>query len=289
MNRVTCGGGTGGVPICCFQALTNGTGRQQYRPELAHDEGMPRRQPAYADRGRAEAFGLAADDYDHYRPRYPRALITEMMMGSHVRALDVGAGTGIASAQLVEAGADVLAVEPDPRMARVAADKGIQVEQVTFEDWQPTGRSFDLVVFAQSFHWVQPRLALDKIASILRPGGRLALLSNRVSPVFPTRQELDEAYVGLLDATARPAIDAAHDDELTTTIAEHGYTIQRRHVTERLHYTTDAWVRMVFTYSNVLTLNPQARTALRSRLQHRIGTAGVDAENDATAVICTLG
>ena len=45
----------------------------------------------YADRGRAEAFGLAADDYDRYRPRYPRPLITELIRRSHMRALDVGA------------------------------------------------------------------------------------------------------------------------------------------------------------------------------------------------------
>ena len=128
---------------------------------------MPR-PPVHADRGRAEAFGLAADAYDRYRPRYPRPLIRELINGSHLRALDVGAGTGIASVQMIEAGADVLAVEPDPRMARVAADNGVPVEQATFEDWKPSGRSFDLVVFAQSFHWVQPHLALDKIASILR-------------------------------------------------------------------------------------------------------------------------
>jgi 2-polyprenyl-3-methyl-5-hydroxy-6-metoxy-1,4-benzoquinol methylase len=113
-----------------------------------------------------------------------------------VRALDVGAGTGIASAQMMEAGADVLAVEPDPRMARVAADNGIPVEQATFEDWQPSGRSFDLVVFAQSIHWVQPQLALDKIASILRPGGRLALLSNRITPVSPPRHAGSTATAG---------------------------------------------------------------------------------------------
>lgn len=187
----------------------------------------------------------------------------------------------------MERGADVLAVEPDPRMARVAAENGIPVEQVTFEDWQPLGRLFDLVVFAQSLHWVQPQLALDKVASILRPGGRLALLSNRVTPVAPTRQELDAAYAGYLDAEARPAIDAAHDDDLMAMIRQHGYTVERRHITERLHYTTDAWLNMLCTYSNVLTLAPQARSGLRSRLERRIGTAGVDAENDATAVICT--
>jgi SAM-dependent methyltransferase len=250
---------------------------------------MPRRSPAYANRGRAEAFGLAAEDYDRYRPRYPWPLIRELIEPGHVRVLDVGAGTGIASAQMMAAGADVLAVEPDPRMARVAADNGIPVEQAAFENWQPFGRSFDLVVFAQSFHWVQPQTALDKVASILRPGGHLVLLSNRITPLSPTRQELAEAYVGYIDASARPAIDAAHDDDLMTMIQSHGYTVERRHVTEQLHYTTDAWVNMVFTYSNVLTLAAEARADLRSRLQQQIGTAGVDAENHATAVICTFG
>jgi hypothetical protein len=35
---------------------------------------------------------------------------------------------------------------------------------------------------------------------------------------------------------------------------------------------------MVFTYSNVLALAAQARADLRSRLEHLIGTAGVDAQ-----------
>lgn len=172
-------------------------------------------------------------------------------------------------------------------MARVAADNGIPIEEATFEDWPPAGRSFDLVVFAQSFHWVQPEHALAKVASILRPGGRLVLLSNRITPMSPTRQQLDEAYVGYLDSSQRPAIDAAHDEKLMEIIRDHGYAVERRRVTEQLHYATDAWLKMVFTYSNVLTLDQQKRSELRSSLEQRIGAAGVDAENDATAVICT--
>ena len=258
-----------------------------YRAESAHAGEMVMRQPAHADRRRAGAFGLAADAYHHYRPRYPQTLIAGLMSRSHLRVLDVGAGTGIAAAQLRDAGADVLAVEPDPRMAQVAIDHGIRVEQATFEAWDPANRSFDLVVFAQSFHWVRPQPALTKVASILRPRGRLALLSNRITTLSPTRAQLDQAYAGYLDKSARPAVDAAYDGDLMTMIESYGFTIERREITEKLHYSTDAWVNMVFTYSNVLTLDPKARSELRARLQQRIGADGVDAENEAAAVIAT--
>jgi hypothetical protein len=114
-------------------------------------------------------------------------------------------------------------------------------------------------VFAQSFHWVQPRVALKKVATILSPDGRCALLSNRITPLSPTRQDFDEAYAGYLNVAQRPPIDAAHDDDMTAMIEECGFSIERRGVVEQLHYATEDWLNMVFTYSNVLTLDPVAR------------------------------
>lgn len=245
------------------------------------------RQPAHADRYRARAFGLAADEHHRYRPRYPHTLIAGLLGRSQQHVLDVGAGTGIAAAQLQDADADVLAVEPDPRMARVATEHGIRVEQATFKDWDPRERSFDLVVFAQSFHWVRPQPALDKVASILRPRGRLVLLSNRITPLTPPRAQVDQAYAGYLATSARPAVDAVHDNDVMAMIESRGYSIERRETTEQLVYGTDAWVNMVFTYSNVLALDSQARSELRARLLQCIGTGGVEAENRAVAVIAT--
>jgi SAM-dependent methyltransferase len=241
----------------------------------------------YADRRRAEVFGAAADRYDHYRPRYPQTLVAALVANQGMAVLDVGAGTGIASAQLMEAGAEVLAVEPDPRMAALAAGKGVRVEQATFEDWQPAGRTFDLVVFAQSFHWMQPQRALAKVASILGPGGRLALLSNRITPTSPSRRDFDEIYAGLLDVSDRRVVDAVHDEGLTAMLEGCGFTVERRHVTETVHYATDDWVNQVLTFSNVLTLEPRVQAELRRRLEKRIGAAGVDARKDGVAVVCT--
>jgi SAM-dependent methyltransferase len=243
--------------------------------------------PSHTNRRRADAFGLAADEYHRYRPRYPHSLIVDLVDRHHLRVLDVGAGTGIASAQFRDAGAEVLAVEPDARMAHVAAANGIHVEQATFEDWEPDDRSFDLVVFAQSFHWVQPHAALEKVATLLRPGGRLALLSNRITPVSPARAKLDEAFADLLEQSERRPVDAVHNDDLATTFESHGYSIERRQVLEPQHYAGDAWIDMVFTHSNVLTLDTRAQDELRSRLEQIIGLSGVDAENHATVVIAT--
>src|SRR4051794_12574240 len=103
---------------------------------------MPDPPPAHTDRPPAASFGVAAEQYDRHRPRYPEALIAGLVTSANMRVLDVGAGTGIAATQLASAGAQVLAVEPDERMARVAAAKGIRVEQTTFENWEPASRCF---------------------------------------------------------------------------------------------------------------------------------------------------
>jgi SAM-dependent methyltransferase len=245
---------------------------------------MPER-PAHTDRRRAESFGVAAEEYDRHRPRYPRPLIAGLVTRSGLRVLDVGAGTGIAATQLADAGADVLAVEPDERMARVAAAKGIRVDQATFEEWQPAGRTFDLVVFAQSFHWVHPQKALQKVAAILGQGGRLALLANRIIPTAPTQQELDKINADYFDVTARSIVNA--EEELAAMLEERGFAVERRRCVEQLHYTTEEYLNLVSTYSNRLLLDPSAREELRSRLAQRIGPAGVDAQNDALAIVCT--
>ena len=98
---------------------------------------MQPRANLYADRARADSFGAAARIYDARRPRYPDQLIDDLLSQGAQTVLDVGAGTGIASEQLLEKGVNVLAVEPDPRMAVVAEQKGIPIEIAMFESWDP--------------------------------------------------------------------------------------------------------------------------------------------------------
>ena len=132
----------------------------------------------HENRLRAKSFGAVAERYDRVRPRYPAALIDALVASRPQRVLDVGCGTGIAAALLAARGASVLGVEPDPRMAAVARSHGLEVEVASFEDWEPDGRHFDVVVAGQAWHWVEPARGAAKAAAVLEHGGRIGLFWN---------------------------------------------------------------------------------------------------------------
>jgi SAM-dependent methyltransferase len=104
--------------------------------------------------------------------------------------LDVGIGTGASARRFHAAGCRVLGVDPDPRMAELARESGLEVEVARFEEWDPAGRTFDAVVAGQTWHWVDPVLGAAKAAEVLRPAGRLAVFWN----VFQPPSELWEAF-----------------------------------------------------------------------------------------------
>jgi SAM-dependent methyltransferase len=126
------------------------------------------------------SFGAVADAYDRARPSYPPEAAAWLTGSAPGRVLELGAGTGKLTGQLVALGHQVVATDPLDEMLRhlVARVPGVPVARATAERIPLRGRSVDTVVGAQAFHWFDADRSLPEIARVLRPGGRLALVWN---------------------------------------------------------------------------------------------------------------
>ena len=137
--------------------------------------------------------------YDSVRPAYPDEAVAALVDAARrargvdasgrdglLRAADIGAGTGKMSELLARSGLLVDAVEPSEAMRAQASP----IEGVTWHDGvaEETGLPngvYDIVVFAQSWHWMDSDRAGLETARILAPGGALAIVWNQMAVSIP--------------------------------------------------------------------------------------------------------
>jgi ubiquinone/menaquinone biosynthesis C-methylase UbiE len=101
-------------------------------------------------------------------------------IGPGSKVLDLAAGTGKLTRQLVPSGAELVAVEPVAGMRAKLAETvpGVPALEGTAEEIPLGDASVDAVFCAQAFHWFDAERALEEIHRVLRPGGALALVWN---------------------------------------------------------------------------------------------------------------
>jgi SAM-dependent methyltransferase len=133
-----------------------------------------------------QLFDHVATTYDAHRPDYPGELFDalESALGQpllRADVLDVGAGTGIATRALAGRGAKVVAVDPGPGVLAVLRARSTSRVRPLVGDGNalPLGDGlFDLVTYAQSWHWTDPARSAPEAARVLRNRGVLAVFWN---------------------------------------------------------------------------------------------------------------
>ncbi|MDO9458120.1 class I SAM-dependent methyltransferase [Nocardioides sp.] len=123
----------------------------------------------------SEHFDRVAEVYDRGRPPYPQQVYDALPLAPGDHVLELGAGSGLATAELVRRGARVTAVEPGPDLARLLHDRLPEVELVAgVAETAPYPHGVDLVVAATALHWLDLDVVLPRVHAALRPGGHLA-------------------------------------------------------------------------------------------------------------------
>jgi SAM-dependent methyltransferase len=253
------------------------------------------------DEDRRTSFGSVASAYDRARPSYPAEMVADAVRYAGAkpgsRALEVGAGTGKATALFAAYGLVIEAIEPSAEMAAVAGANlqrgNVSFEIAKFEQVDVEPGAFQLIYSGQAWHWVEPVTGEQVAARALARGGALACFWNRVDwQRCALRSELAQAYAstgslpqGLMtpNETAIEFADSWHERISQTD----GLSSPETRTYEWTGiYTTAQYIALLGTHSDHILLEESVRIQLFGAVAAVIDEAGGELELVYSTELC---
>jgi trans-aconitate methyltransferase len=147
---------------------------------------------ADAELPRAGRFRSAAPHYLAGRPAYAVRLIRLVArltaLRPQDRVLDLGCGPGQLTAAIAPLVSEVIAIDPEPEMLRIAQAEFGTIDNIRFmrasSSDLPSGlASLHLVTMGRSFHWMDRAATIGLLDGIIEPGGAIALFGSEMPDV----------------------------------------------------------------------------------------------------------
>jgi len=205
------------------------------------------------------SFGNLAETYHRVRPPYSQPLLDRaqeaLELGADARVLDLAAGTGRLTRELMRRFAEVVAVEPDERMRAVhgGALAG-SAEAIPLEE-----ASVDAVFVGEAFHWFDPAAAIPEVARVLRSRGGLAVVSTHW---WETEPPLPEAALEPLSKPYERSLPQRRPPWHEAFGALPFEPLRRERAEEEVTVDADQLLTLYSTTSALASLAPQERAAL---------------------------
>jgi SAM-dependent methyltransferase len=228
-------------------------------------------------------FDEDAELYDRRRPGYPAALIGDLVdlggLEKGAAILEIGCGTGQATRSLAPPGYKITCIELGQHLAavaraRLATYRNVSVVTAAFETWDPAGSSFDMVLAATSWHWLDPKLRYAKAAAILRRRGSLAIITTH--HVLPEHgddffREVQTAYAAIGQGDPPPPPPDAVPDSREEIEAGGSFTdVRVRRYLWSESYSADDYIALLDTYSGHRAMAPAQRRRLYDEIRFLI-------------------
>ena len=209
-------------------------------------------------------FNEDEKNYDKYRPEYPAEMIQDIIefssLQTNSKALEIGIGTGQATAPILDTHCSVIAIELGNNLSVFVADKyksydNFKVMNADFMTLPVSENTFDLIYCATAFHWLPADDAFQKVLKSLKPQGVIALFWNHP---FPNRKEdmsnlVNMNIYGKYRPSNKPMIEFSIADckKHISKLKEHGFeNIQCKLYTRVRKLTTDSYINLLNTYSD---------------------------------------
>ncbi len=228
--------------------------------------------------------------YEEVRPGYPSALFEDIIKFSEMsedgRILEIGCGTAQATLPFAEQGYAIHCIELGANLAAIAKKNAsaypkVQVSVGNFEEYPLEEKTFDLVISATAFHWIDPEVGYRKAAEVLKPNGALALFWNKpvqtqVSADYV--QSIQNVYERVVPEMAKRFPGLVHPDAVPTPIKDEidrsrlfGEVTVLKYGWET-EYTAQAYVKLLNTYSDHIALEKEIRAELFDGIENLIET-----------------
>ena len=216
-------------------------------------------------------------------PSYPPPMFDELfrLLPSHPAVVEVGPGTGKATGDLLSRGASVYAVEIGPAMAaklcEVHPSPALTVIVGDFEETDLEEHGFDAVFSATAYHWISQKAQVDRPASVLKPGGVVAIVDlNQVSSpedkgffaaAQPVYERYGEGHTGP-PAPERNAVDPAihralRGDPRFSNVELRTYDWDQT-------YSAAGYRKLMLSFSGTQMMTPSARQGLLDDMENFI-------------------
>lgn len=229
-------------------------------------------------------FNTAANRYHRARPRYPDALLDALCgsanLGAGSSVVEVGPATGVATEQLAGRGMAVTAVELGEDLAAEAAANlqafpNVAVINHQFETWEGPKHSFDAVLAATMWHWLDPDLVYDRAHRLLKPDHYLAFWS--ATHVFP--EDRDPIFEQLQATYDRLGMSTPQDWEfprpgrlpaVEVPSAAPFEPVMVQQFDWELSYDADSYIDLLSTFSGHIALSDDVRAEIFEEIRFRL-------------------
>jgi SAM-dependent methyltransferase len=171
-------------------------------------------------------------------------IVEQARLGPGVRCLEIGAGTGEFSVRLSSSGCELVALELSEATAKVCRERvGPRVEVVVgnIETGEGlSGGTYDAVVGVSVLHHVDLEACLERVAGVLRSGGRFAFSE----PNMANPQIWLERHVGLIKRLRHvtPHETAFHWRKLASAFERRDLLVEVCEPFDFVHPVTPAWL-----------------------------------------------
>lgn len=223
-----------------------------------------------------KTFDNVADDYDRIRPDYLEAIYQDIFRFRPItpqsRVLEIGMGSGKATAPFLKTGCHLTALEPGEHLAAIAAARyadcqNLTIHTQTLQDYDCPDNTYDLIYAATAFHWIPEEYGYERVFRLLKQGGVFARFAYHAGPDLSRpalAEDIQKVYARCKPQNSKPLLfGAEHAAALAALAAKYGFCDTNSYIYHTTKdFTAAEYRKLLTTYSDHMALDESLRKQL---------------------------